>query len=285
MVVMAAGLGSRFGGPKQLEPVGPAGETLIDYALFDGARAGFDRAVLVIRGEHSQAIAPILDRHAARLQVSATEQPAAPERPRGTVAAVLAAAGAMDGPFVALNADDFYGADAYRQAAAFLRDPALPAGMHAVVSFRLDRTLSAHGSVVRAVCDVQGDRLVRLEEVRGIERRGGGIAAGDRRFSGAERVSMNFWAFQAEMMRHLARAFDTFAAAHDARHELLLPVAVDALVADGMAQVRVLAAPGPWLGLTHASDLPAVRTALRELAAAGVYPERLDANEIPPASV
>ncbi len=233
--------------------------------------------MLVIRGEHRQAIAPILDRHAARLQVSAAEQPLAPERPRGTVAAVLAAAGAIDGPFVALNADDFYGADAYRRAAAFLRDLALPAAMHAVVSFPLDRTLSAHGSVVRAVCDVQGDRLVRLEEVRDLERRGDGIAAGGRRFSGAERVSMNFWAFQAEMMRLLARAFDTFAAAHDARHELLLPVAVDALVAEGRAEVRVLAAPGPWLGLTHASDLPAVRAALRELTAQGTYPGRLDA--------
>lgn len=269
---MAAGLGSRFGGPKQLESVGPSGETLIDYALYDAARAGFDRAVLVIRREHAPTMAPIVARHAGRLDVSTAEQTMAPEVPRGTVAAVLAAAQAIDGPFAALNADDFYGAAAFRLAADFLHDRSQPADLHAVVSFPLDRTLSAHGSVVRAVCEVDGDRLVRLEEVRGIERRGDAVASGGRRFSGRERVSMNFWAFQAGMLAHLSAALDAFAQDHDARHELLLPVTVDALVAAGRARVRVLDAPGPWLGLTYASDLPAVRAALREMTGRGDYP-------------
>lgn len=272
---MAAGLGSRFGGPKQLEPVGPSGETLIDYALYDAARAGFDRAVLVIRQEHAAAMAPILTRHAARLEVSTAEQTMAPGMPRGTVAAVLAAAGAIDGPFAALNADDFYGAAAFRLAADFLHDSSQPAGLHAVVSFPLDRTLSAHGPVVRAVCEVDAGRLVRLEEVSGIERRVDGIASGGRRFSGGERVSMNFWAFQDDMLAHLTRAFDAFAQGHDARHELLLPVTVGALVAAGRARVRVLDAPGPWLGLTHASDLPAVRAALRAMTGRGGSPSSL----------
>jgi hypothetical protein len=275
MVVMAAGRGARFGGPKQLEPVGPSGETLIDYTLYDAARAGFDRAVLVMRGEHRTAMARILGRHRGRLRIDTAEQPANPDVPRGTVAAVLAAAASIAGPWAALNADDFYGAAAFRHAADFLRETGQPPDLHAVVWFPLDRTLSAPGSVVRAVGEVHGARRVRLEDVSGIERRGEAVEAGGRRFSGRERVSMNFWAFQAGMLAHLARAFETFAEAHDARHELLLPVAVDALVAGGLAHVRVLNAPGPWLGLTHASDLPAVRSALRELTERGEYPTPL----------
>src|SRR5262245_30832185 len=110
LVVMAAGLGARFGRPKQLEPVGPADETLIDYALFDGHRAGFDRAVLVIRDELAADVDPIVKRHARRLRVSTARQPSAPHLPRGTVPAVLAAGDQIEGAFAALNADDFYGA-------------------------------------------------------------------------------------------------------------------------------------------------------------------------------
>jgi len=271
IVVMAAGLGSRFGGPKQLEPVGPSSETLIDYALFDAQRAGFDRAVLVIRDELASAVAPIVARHGSRLRVTAVRQRTAQHIARGTVGAVLAAGDQIDGFFAALNADDFYGAEPYRRAAAFLHDGHIPTDTHAVVALPLDATLSPHGAVVRAVCDTNGDALVRLDEIRGLERRGGAIVAGDRRFTGRERVSMNFWAFQPGILPLLAREFERFARAHDARHELPLPVAVDALIADGCARVRVLDASGPWIGLTHASDLPAVRDALREAAARGDY--------------
>jgi NDP-sugar pyrophosphorylase family protein len=275
IVVMAAGMGSRFGGPKQLEPVGPSSETLIDYALFDAHRAGFDRAVLVIRDEIAAPIAPVTARHGSRLRVTTARQLTAPHMPRGTVGAVLAASDQIDGAFVALNADDFYGADPYRRAAAFLHDGLVPADTHAVVALPLAATLSPHGAVVRAVCDTNGDALVRLDEIRGLERRGSAIVAGDRRFTGRERVSMNFWAFQPGMLPLLAREFERFARAHDARHELPLPVAVDALIADGCARVRVLDASGPWIGLTHASDLPAVREALGQATARGEYPTPL----------
>jgi NDP-sugar pyrophosphorylase family protein len=275
LVVMAAGMGTRFGGPKQLEPVGPSGETLIDYALFDGCRAGFDRAVLVIREELAAPLARIADRHSQRLPVSLVHQRVGPHHPRGTVPAVLAAADLIDGACSALNADDFYGADAYRRASAFLRDPLVPADTHAVMAFALHRTLSPHGGVVRAVCETEGDRLIRLEEVRGIERRADAILSGDRRFSGSERVSMNFWVFQRGMLPELQHEFEQFARVHDSCDELLLPVTIDALVAAGRARVRVLETPGPWFGLTHASDLPVVREALREAVNRGEYPTPL----------
>jgi len=273
IVVMAAGLGSRFGGPKQLEPVGPAGETLIDYVLVDAKRAGFERAVLVVRDELTEAIEPIARRHTHALDVSLTRQITAPHVPRGTVPAVLAAGTQIDGPFAALNADDFYGREAYRRASEFLGDRKIPADTHGVVVLPLAATLSPHGAVVRAVCDTNGDELVRLDEVRGLERRGDLVVGGDRMFTGTERVSMNFWAFQRGMLSELAHEFDRFSRHHDSRDELPLPVAIDVLIANRRARVRVLDASGPWMGITHVSDLPAVRQALAEAVARGEYPE------------
>jgi hypothetical protein len=151
----------------------------------------------------------------------------------------------------------------------------MPSRTHAVVSLPLAATLSPHGAVVRAVCETNGDILVRLAEIPGLERDGATVRAGDRLFTGRERVSMNFWAFQPDMLAELARKFDRFARAHDARDELPLPVAIDALIADGRARVRVLDAPGPWMGLTHASDLPAVRQALQRATAPKQYPSPL----------
>jgi len=269
---MAAGVGSRFGGPKQLEPVGPAGETLMDYLLVDARRAGYDRAVLVIRDELTSRVEVVAERHRGGLEVSLAYQKMGPDIPRGTVPAVLAAADWIDGPFVAINADDFYGTPAYQRAADFLRDDRVPADTHAFVSFPLRATLSPHGAVVRGVCETRDGLLVRVDEIRGIEPRGTGAVCGDRQFTGDERVSMNFWAFQRSMLDELQREFAEFSRGHDSTHELLLPVTVDRLVTEGRVKVRVLSAPGPWLGLTHASDLPGARQALAEAAERGDYP-------------
>lgn len=272
IVVMAAGVGSRFGGPKQLEPVGPADETLMDYLLVDARRAGFDRAVLVIRDELTSRVEAVAARHRGGLEVALAYQAMGPEIPRGTVPAVLAAADRIDGPFVALNADDFYGTVAYQRAADFLRDDSLPPDTHAFVSFPLRATLSPHGAVVRGVCQTESDLLVRVDEIRGIEPHGAGAIGGGRHFTGDERVSMNFWAFRRSMLDELQQEFEAFSRHHDNTDELLLPVTVDRLVTEGRARVRVLSAPGPWLGLTHASDLPGARQALASAAARGDYP-------------
>lgn len=272
LVVMAAGLGTRFGGPKQIVPVGPSGETLMDYQLFDAARAGFERAVLVIRDELAAAIEPIARRHRQRLQIDIARQQIGQGVPRGTVPAVLAARSCLNGPFGALNADDFYGRDAFVQAAAFLRDPTVSQNTHAVVTFPLEATLSPHGPVVRAICAVQGDLLVALTEVSGIRRERAHIGAAGRTFTGRERVSMNFWAFQPPILDEFASELALVRANAAPTPELLLPVTLDTLIAQGRARVRVLSVPGPWLGLTHASDLPGVRDALRDLTVRGEYP-------------
>jgi NDP-sugar pyrophosphorylase family protein len=268
---MAAGVGSRFGGPKQLEPVGPAGETLIDYALHDARRAGFERAVLVIREELTERIETVASRHRDNMEVVLAYQTMGAQIPRGTVAAVLAAAGHVDGPFAAINADDFYGSTSYVRGAEFLRDRSVPANTHAFVALPLHATLSEHGAVVRGVSETRDGDLVRLDEVRGIERKGDTIAAGERQFTGNEPVSMNFWAFQQSLMAELQRVYDEFSRDHDSTHELLLPVTIDRLITEGRIKVRVLDAPGPWIGLTHASDLPGAKQALQAAADRGEY--------------
>ena len=272
---MAAGMGSRFGGPKQFAPVGPSNETLMDYVLFDAQRSGFERAVLVIRDELAPAMALIANRHAPGLRISVAFQSMAQHMPRGTVPAVLSAADQIEGEFAALNADDFYGAEAYRLASTFLRAPRIPDDTHGVVTFPLGATLSLHGEVTRAVCESTGDNLHRLHEVHGLVRRGDTVVAGNRHYSGRARVSMNFWAFRRGILPELAREFEHFRSGHQSRDELPLPVAIDALIAARRAHVRLLNAPGPWLGLTHATDIPAVRSALRDLTDRGEYPSPL----------
>ena len=273
IVVMAAGVGSRFGGPKQLEPVGPAGETLIDYLLVDARRAGFDRAVLVIRDELTARIEPVADRHRGGLDVVLAYQTMGPDIPRGTVPAVLAAADRIDGPFVALNADDFYGTVAYQRAADFLRDDRV-AGHHARVR------------VVPAARHALAARRGRPRRVRDQRRRPGAGGRDPRHRAGRRRSEESrppvhrrrtgldeLLGFSTEHARRAAARVRRLPAdGHDSSHELLLPVTVDWLVTEGRIQVRVLSAPGPWLGLTHASDLPGARQALAGMPAAGDYP-------------
>src|SRR5262245_29738900 len=182
VVVMAAGIGSRYGGLKQIEPVGPAGETLLDYSLFDARRAGFSRIVFVIRRDIERAFRDAVGRRyeergdVAYVFQSLEDVPAGfavlPGRVKrwGTGQAVLAAEGALDAPSAVVNADDFYGRASYETLSTFLAGPP-PPDLHALVAFRLDRTLSAHGAVARGLCDVGPEGLLRgVEEVTGLER-------------------------------------------------------------------------------------------------------------------
>jgi len=277
LVILAAGVGSRFGGPKQLSPVGPSGETLLDYAIYDAMRAGFTRAVLVIREELR---APLRD-HVARviraaLPVDYVEQPV-PEgrgKPWGTGHAVLAARDAVgEAPFAVCNADDYYGPGAYRLLAEHLTAKATAPPLHALVGYRLDATLSAHGGVARAVASTAPDGMVtRLVEVKNVRR---GVGS----FTGAEQVSMNLWGFTPDVLAVLEEQFTAFldatrrAGGPDA--EFLLSTALGDQVMAGRARLRVLPAPDRWLGMTFAADVEAVRAALAELVRAGTYPADL----------
>jgi hypothetical protein len=290
---MAAGRGSRYGGPKQLDNLGPSGETLLDYAVYDARRAGFTRFVFVTRADLVPEMTGRVRRFSPDVHVTCAVQDdgealklpgaATRTRPWGTVHAVLAAGIGGDGPLVALNADDFYGQRAYELAAHACRSTATT-GAAAVIGMFLEDTLSPHGPVVRALCNTRDGWLVALDEVYDIvrEESGAGIVGrtrdrSTRTFSGREVVSMNLWILPAAMTGPLTESLAAFAGAHtaDPEAELPLPEAIGALVAAGRANVRVMESPGPWLGLTHARDRAGVVNSLQTLVDRGVYPRIL----------
>lgn len=297
LVLLAAGLGQRYGGLKQLAPVGPAGETLLDYTLFDAWRAGFGRAVCIVRPEVEAALQAAFAQRSPALPVSYVHQqltdlpherrpPAGRTRPWGTGHAVLAAAEAIDGPFAVANADDFYGAEALAALAVFLRDgspQATDGAVHALVAYRLRDTLPETGAVARGVCAVTPDGwLAGVHEVTRIERDGADAHyvaedGAQHTLPGDTLVSMNLWGFQPGFMTDLAAAFGMFLdeAGATLEREFYLPAAVDAVLRRNAARVRVLRATGAWCGLTHRADHAAVAAHLARLTATGAYPATL----------
>jgi Nucleotidyl transferase len=295
LLVMAAGLGSRYGGLKQIDPVGPGDETLLDYSVFDACRAGFTRVVFVIRRDIEKPFRETVGRrYEDRMDVGYVFQekgdlpagfglPKDREKPWGTAHAVLAAEKEVASPFAAANADDFYGPHSFRALSEFLDEAAAHSDLYAVVGFRLGVTLSDHGEVARAICEVSPDGFLRhVFEVLGLERAEGSARAPDgkggfRYFPADTPVSLNLWGFTPSVFPKLRRVFAEFLAARgtDPRAEFYLPDAVGALIAAGEARVRVLPTPDPWFGLTHRADLPEVKARLRALHDAGAYPERL----------
>jgi len=265
LVILAAGLGRRFGGDKQLAGLGPGGRPLMAYALHDAAQAGFGRAVVVVREGMAGAVRSLLA--GSPLAVECVVQPAGRERPWGTGHAVLAAAGAVTEPFMVVNADDFYGRDAYRLVAGFLATP--PAGeipVFALAAFPLAATLSAHGAVNRGVCQVDaGGWLVAIGEVAGLR-------PDDPRLAPDTPVSMNCWGFTPAVFPLLEARFREFRAAAGPEDEFMLPDEVGRMVERGAARVRVLTAPGPWLGVTHPGDREPVAAHLARLVGQGIYP-------------
>jgi NDP-sugar pyrophosphorylase family protein len=296
LVVLAAGMGSRYGGLKQIDPIGPGGETMLDYSIFDALRGGVNRVVFVIRksieAEFRQAIG---SRFEKRLDVAYAFQeldqvpagfdvPAHRTKPWGTGHAIRAARPAVSGPFIAINADDFYGADAYRQLVHFLTRPAQPErSSYAMAGFRLRNTLSKHGHVSRGICMVDGDqRLVNVVERTRIMLRDQDIVfenhdGNTHALTGDEWVSMNMWAFQPDVFDHLETRFERFLAAHgqEEKSEFYLPAMVDELIREKQATVDVLPVDSQWFGVTYREDKPAVEAAIRELIQQGFYPERL----------
>jgi MobA-like NTP transferase protein len=289
LVILAAGVGSRYGGPKQIEPVGPAGATLLEYSVYDARRAGFGPVVVVTRPE----LASAFERIDATVAIQRLDDipagltmPAARTKPWGTGHAVLAAATAVGSPFAVVNADDFYGRDAFTRAAEFLdagHGGAAPESC-AIIAYPLRDTLSASGGVNRAVCRADGDGwLETVEEVVDIRRLADGTYAGADargrpvRLSGDALVSMNLWAFTPAVFPVLRRGFAVFLrkAGREGQGEFLISHAIRDAVRRSEARVRVLGTRARWLGVTYPDDRPRVAAALRELVAAGEYPERL----------
>lgn len=288
LVILAAGVGSRYGGPKQIEPVGPSGATLLDYSIYDARRAGFGTVVVVTRPE----LATAFDRIDATVAIQRLDDlpagltmPAARTKPWGTGHAVLAAATAVRSPFAVVNADDFYGRDAFTRAAEFLAGPGGEAPERfAIIAYPLRDTLSAAGGVNRAVCHADGDGwLETVEEVVDIRRLDDDTYAGTDahgrpvQLSGDALVSMNLWVFTPAVFTVLRRGFAEFLrqGGAGAQGEFLISHAIRDAVRRGEARVRLLATRARWLGVTYPDDRPRVAAALRQLVAAGEYPERL----------
>jgi hypothetical protein len=293
LLVLAAGMGSRYGGLKQLDPVGPGGETLLDYSVHDALRAGFGRVVFLIRRDIEEEFrAKVGSRYAGQVAVDYAFQqlddlpdggtpPADRAKPWGTAHAVWCARGVLTEPFAALNADDFYGADSFRRMAAFLGavDPGAQPPEFSMVGFRLDRTLSEHGTVARGLCEVDGSGLLLgVEELTDIARGpGGAIVSGGRELPPAASVSMNFWGFTPQVFPLLESGLRQFLAAHgtNPKAECYIPTAVAGMISDGTARVRVLPTTSPWFGVTYREDRPQVVESLQQLVNAGEYPAKL----------
>ena len=286
---------------KQVEPVGPGGELVIEYSAHDARRAGFDRVVFVIRRDIEQAFRAAVGRRLeARMDVAYVFQeldnlplpytpPPGRVKPWGTGQAVLAAESVVRGPFAVINADDFYGASAYRALAGHFRDAGATEAaqgrpVYALVGYPLRQTLSEHGAVNRGVCvtDAAG-RLSGIDEVMKIERTPDGrvrppLAWGEwRQLSGDEMVSMTFFGFTPVFFGQLRGLFVDFLGKYSRSEtaEFYLPVAVGELLRAGYAEMRLLKSDDAWFGMTYRQDVPGARTALRRLIDQGVYPERL----------
>ena len=299
LVVLAAGMGSRYGGLKQIDPVGPTGETVLDYAEYDAIRAGFSRVVFVIRRDFEALFREkIGSRYADRVAIDYAFQAAdalpvgfAPvggrEKPWGTGHAVWCAREHVADNFAVINADDFYGLDSFRRLAAFLRGASSAVAQtapFAIVGFRLGNTLSEHGTVSRGVCDVAPTGTLRsIVEQTSIAPAEVGTG---RRFSGLEIVSMNCWGFTPALFPLLETELRGFltavAAAKESRAtldplkaEFYLPAAVSSMIAGGKATVSVLPTESSWFGVTYREDKPRVSASIAALVASGAYPAKL----------
>jgi dTDP-glucose pyrophosphorylase len=255
---------------------------MLDFAFHDAVRAGFDRAVLVIRREMQDAFEQgIAARWRDRLSISfAFQEMPAGRKPWGTVDALLSAAPLLTGSFAVVNADDYYGPAAYVELRAFLSERAIDTIDYAVVGFPIGETLSESGGVTRASLRTSVDRLLEhIEELFDVERIGEGIIA--RAADGAARpisasavVSMNMWGFTPAVLPQMRRGFALFRETHgdDPRAELPIPTLIDSLVREGVARVRVLPGAGPWCGVTHPADRETVANFLSALVTRGTYP-------------
>jgi hypothetical protein len=298
LIVMAAGIGSRYGGLKQMDPVGPSGELVIDYSIYDALRAGFGKVVLLLRPElevpFRDKVGRSIEAHLDTVYVFQElddvplgfQVPAGRKKPWGTGHAVLSCRPYVDGPFAVINADDFYGAEAFGLLAGHLAGAEDRDGLgdYAMVGYRLSQTLSDFGQVARGVCGVSPDGdLIDIREVTRIERTPGGARYTQdglewRPLSGEEIVSLNTWGFTPSIFEELMARFPSFLESNEARilsAEYFLPDVVDDLLRERRAHVRVMTTREQWFGVTYRDDMPRVQAAIRRMIAAGAYPQNL----------
>ena len=294
LVIMAAGMGSRYGGLKQIDPVGPSGEIVLDYSIYDAIEAGFGKVVFIIRSEiekdFREAVGNKLEK---RIEVEYAFQaledlpagfsvPEGRSKPWGTGQAVLSARHVVHEPFAVINADDFYGREAFQVIAKQLRTMNAESTESCMVGFYIKNTLSPHGSVARGFCEVVDGKLATIVERFEIERKDDGIIryveeSQPKEMADDDMVSMNLWGFSPRLFGFLERGFIDFLSRHGNEHksEYLLPELIDGMIKNGETVVRVLSSSERWMGVTYPEDKPQVMAGIRELVERGIYPSNL----------
>ena len=294
LLVLAAGMGSRYGGNKQLDEVGPSGETIIDYSIYDAIRAGFGKIVFVIRRDIEEQVKErFVKKLKGKIDVDYVFQEISnvpegssytPERvkPWGTSHAVLVAAGKIKEPFGVINADDYYGFESYRILRDFLVNDKDP-DCYCIVGYKLGNTLSDHGTVNRGVCNVDQEGMLRnIVEVLKIAKTPDGAKApasdgSESAYSGDEIVSMNLFGFKPSCFDILNKDFSDFITKHgsDPKSELLIPATLDRYIKKGDIRIKVLMSNERWFGVTYREDKPFVVDSVREMINRGVYPKSI----------
>jgi dTDP-glucose pyrophosphorylase len=296
LLIMAAGMGSRFGGLKQVAGVGPGGATLLDYSIYDSLRSGFGKVVFIIRREmEADFRAAVGGRWENKTEVGYAFQeltdllggfgvPPGRQKPWGTGQAIYSARRVVREPFAVLNADDYYGRRSFQTMGEYLtRLPGPQSTAYSMVGFQLLKTLSEHGHVSRAVCQADpAGKLQKVVERLKVFKKGTGAeyedeAGGRHPLTGAELVSMNFWGFTPALMTQLETLWAAFLRERggEEKSEFLIPKAVDDLITRGQATVQVLPTPDSWFGLTYPEDRERVQAAMENRVAEGLYPENL----------
>ncbi len=295
LVVLAAGMGSRYGGLKQIDPVGCRGEAILDYSIYDAHKAGFDTVVIIIkeaiREDFMQTVGQRLEKAPVEIRYAYQELHKLPEgysvpagrtKPWGTAHALICAAEAIgDAPFAVINADDYYGPNAYKAMYDFL-SCGRGDGEYCMIGYRLGNTVTDHGAVTRGICRVdEAGNLTAVTECTGIEKTEGGIlhnpeGESSRELSPDTIVSMNMWGFGPDFPARAARGFPAFLhrtmAENPLKGEYFLPLVVEQLLKEGSVSVKVLPSSDQWYGVTYAADKPMVVAALRAMTDRGEYP-------------
>jgi len=287
LLIMAAGMGSRYGGLKQLDAIGPSGETIIDYSVYDAIKAGFTKVVFIIRKDFEQEFkSKITNKYEGQIEVEFAFQdlndlpdgficPEGRKKPWGTGHAILSARNVINEPFVAINGDDFYGRESFKVVADYYRKGA---NSFSMVAFKLDKTLSSFGGVTRGLCTLNHEKLNTVIETADLEKTDYGVSSDrDIELDGSEPVSMNVWGFTPILFKYLEEKFVEFLSENgsEMKSEYLIPSVVNELIQSRQETVQVLHSGATWFGVTYKEDKPYVEGEIEKLVSKNQYPGKL----------
>ncbi len=290
LLVMAAGMGSRYGGLKQLDSVGPCGETIIDYSIYDAIDVGFKKVVFIIRREfETQFRQKITNKYLDKINVDFVFQdlenlpnrykcPGQRKKPWGTGHAILTAENNINSPFVVINGDDFYGRESFKVVIDYFLSKKSKSPGFCMVAYKLENTLSNYGSVTRGICTTSSNYLDSISETSGLERAESSIKSNrDMRLTGQEPVSMNFWGFTPKIFKYLNNDFKIFLdyQINDSKSEFLIPKVINNLIENKIEKVDVLKSSSNWFGVTYQADKPYVKEEIKKLIQNNIYPSPL----------